>query len=56
MAAPSALILCLLGGVSTAIYFFYEGWQWWGLSREYPKKLFGPMFYSWWNSPLTCLY
>ena len=23
-----------------------------GLSREYPKKLFGPMFYSWWNCPL----
>ena len=23
-----------------------------GLSREYPKKLFGHMFYSWWNCPL----
>ena len=22
-----------------------------GLSREYPKKLLGPMFYSWWNCP-----
>ena len=22
-----------------------------GLSREYPKKLFEPMFYSWWNCP-----
>ena len=22
------------------------------LSREYPKQLFGPMFYSWWNCPL----
>ena len=23
-----------------------------GLSREYSKKLFGPMFYSWFNCPL----
>ena len=23
-----------------------------GLSREYHKKLFGPLFYSWWNCPL----
>ena len=23
-----------------------------GLSREYSLKLFGPMFYSWWNCPL----
>ena len=23
-----------------------------GLSREYPKKLFGPIIYSWWNCPL----
>ena len=22
-----------------------------GLSRDYPKELFGPMFYSWWNCP-----
>ena len=22
------------------------------LSREYHKKLFGPLFYSWWNYPL----
>ena len=21
-------------------------------SREYPEKLFGPLFYSWWNCPL----
>ena len=26
-----------------------------GLSREYHKKLFGPMFYSWWNCPLRML-
>ena len=26
-----------------------------GLSREYPTKLFGPMFYSWWNCPLSKL-
>ena len=24
-----------------------------GLSREYHKKLFGPLFYSWWSCPLT---
>ena len=24
-----------------------------GLSREYHKKLFGPLFYSWRNCPLT---
>ena len=24
-----------------------------GLSREYHKKLFGPLFYTWWNCPLT---
>ena len=24
-----------------------------GLSREYHKKLFGPLFYPWWNCPLT---
>ena len=24
-----------------------------GLSREYHKKLFGPMFYSWYNCPLN---
>ena len=23
-----------------------------GLSKGYPKKLFWPMFYSWWNFPL----
>ena len=23
------------------------------LSREYHKKLIGPLFYSWWNCPLT---
>ena len=23
------------------------------MSRAYPKTLFGPMFYSWWNCPLT---
>ena len=23
------------------------------MSRVYPKTLFGPMFYSWWNCPLT---
>ena len=23
------------------------------LSREYHKKLFGPLFYSWWNCPLS---
>ena len=22
------------------------------LSREYHKKLFGPLFYTWWNCPL----
>ena len=22
------------------------------MSRVYPKTLFGPMFYSWWNCPL----
>ena len=26
-----------------------------GLSREYPKKRFGPMFYSWWSCPLRAL-
>ena len=25
------------------------------LSREYRKKLFGPLFYSWWNCPLTLI-
>ena len=24
-----------------------------GLSREYHKKLFGPLLYTWWNCPLT---
>ena len=24
-----------------------------GLSREYHKKLFGPLFYPWWNCPLN---
>ena len=24
-----------------------------GLSREYHKKLFGPLFYTWWNFPLS---
>ena len=24
-----------------------------GLSREYHKKLFGPLSYTWWNCPLT---
>ena len=24
-----------------------------GLSREYNKKLFGPLFYTWWNCPLS---
>ena len=24
-----------------------------GLSREYHKKLYGPLFYSWWNCPLN---
>ena len=23
-----------------------------GLNREYRKKLFGPLFYTWWNCPL----
>ena len=23
------------------------------LSRDYNKKLFGPLFYSWWNCPLS---
>ena len=23
------------------------------MSRVYPNTLFGPMFYSWWNCPLT---
>ena len=23
------------------------------MSRVYPKTLFGPMFYSWWNCPLS---
>ena len=23
-----------------------------GLSREYHKNLFGPLFYTWWNCPL----
>ena len=23
------------------------------MSRVYPKTLFGPMFYSWWNCPLN---
>ena len=23
------------------------------LSREYHKKLFGPLFHSWWNCPLN---
>ena len=26
-----------------------------GVSREYPKKLFGPMFYSRWNCPLKVM-
>ena len=25
------------------------------LSREYHDKLFGPLFYSWWNCPLILL-
>ena len=24
-----------------------------GLGREYHKKLFGPLFYTWWNCPLS---
>ena len=24
-----------------------------GLSREYHKQLFGPLFYTWWNCPLS---
>ena len=24
----------------------------WVLIREYDKKLFGPLFYTWWNCPL----
>ena len=24
-----------------------------GLSREYHKKLYGPLFYTWWNCPLS---
>ena len=24
-----------------------------GLSREYNKKLFWPLFYTWWNCPLS---
>ena len=24
-----------------------------GLSREYHTKLFGPLFYTWWNCPLS---
>ena len=27
-----------------------------GLSREYHKKLFGPLFYPWWNCPLTSFF
>ena len=26
------------------------------LSREYHKKLFGPLFYSWWNCPLRLIH
>ena len=26
-----------------------------GLCREYPKKLFWPVFYSWWDCPLSRL-
>ena len=26
------------------------------LSREYHKKLFGALFYSWWNCPLSETY
>ena len=25
------------------------------LSREYHKKLFGPLFHSWWNCPLKII-
>ena len=25
------------------------------LSREYHKELFGPLFYSWWNCPLSAV-
>ena len=24
-----------------------------GLSRKYHEKLFGPLFYTWWNYPLS---
>ena len=51
MAAPSASSLYLSGGVQTALYFLYEGWHW-CFSREYHKKLFGPLFFPWWNCPL----
>ena len=27
-----------------------------GLSREYHKKLLGPLFYSWWDCPLKHIY
>ena len=26
------------------------------MSQVYPKTLFGPMVYSWWNCPLTTIY
>ena len=49
MAASSSPISCMLGCVQTAVYtscIKVGGDENLGLSREYSKKLFGPMFYS----------
>ena len=61
MAAPSASILCLFLYLAsedvveqqyTSCMKVGSGGNL-GLKREYPKKLFGPMFYSWWNCTLN---
>ena len=57
MAAPSSSISCVLGYVQTAntacMKVGRDGNL--GLSREYYKKLFGPVFNSWCNCPLKSL-
>ena len=64
MATPSTSISCLLGCVETAIHssriyscikVVGSGGNL-GLNREYSKKLFEPMFYSWCNCPLSKQY
>ena len=61
MAAPSASILCLLEAKcinSNILLVQYTSCMKvgtggnLGLSREYQKKLFGLLFYPWWNCAL----